>query len=215
VTEADRYGPARQHLAAADPRLAALIAARPGYDPRAGLAGLTALDPFGVLLFQIVGQQISVVAARAILGRIAALFGDRLPDPADVLAADPDQLLATGVSHRKAATIRAAARLFVDEHLDRDTLGRMTDERVEAVLTALPGIGTWTAQGFLVVALDRPDAFPAGDLAIRRAIRAVFGLDHLPNEREARERAERWRPYRALAAGYLIGWDAEQRSGTG
>jgi DNA-3-methyladenine glycosylase II len=89
----------------------------------------------------------------------------------------------------------------------------MSDADIERTLTAVPGIGTWTVQGFLVIALDRPDAFPAGDLGIRRAVRDLYGLGALPGEEEVRSRAEAWRPYRALAAGYLISWDAMRRSG--
>ena len=80
----------------------------------------------------------------------------------------------------------------------------MTDEEVEAALTELPGIGPWTAHGFLLVALDRPDVFLTGDLALRRAVRRAYGLDHSPSEEEMHELAERWRPYRSLAVSYLF-----------
>jgi DNA-3-methyladenine glycosylase II len=80
----------------------------------------------------------------------------------------------------------------------------MTDDEVVAALTDVPGIGTWTAHGFLLVALDRPDVFLPGDLALRRAIQRVYGLDHTPTEDELVDLAERWRPYRSLAVGYLF-----------
>ena len=80
----------------------------------------------------------------------------------------------------------------------------MTDDEVEAALTEVPGIGPWTARGFLLVALDRPDVFLSGDLALRRAMQRAYGLDHLPTEGEMVEVAERWRPYRSLAVSYLF-----------
>jgi len=83
-------------------------------------------------------------------------------------------------------------------------LSQMTDDEVEAVLTQVPGIGTWTAHGFLLVALDRPDVFLPGDLALRRAIQRAYRLDHPPTEDEMLELAERWRPYRSLAVSYLF-----------
>ncbi len=203
-----RYATARAHLANADPRMATLVAARPDYDPRAALAELPTMDPFGVLLFQIIGQQISVPATRAILARLVTASSGRLPGPADLLQQDPAVLLAAGLSARKAATMRAAAEAFLRHGLSDATLQRMADAQIVDALTTVPGIGTWTVQGFLVIALDRPDAFPAGDLAIRRAIRDLYHLDDLPSEEETEQRAENWRPYRALAAGYLISWDA-------
>lgn len=169
------------------------------------------MDPFGVLVFQVIGQQISIPATQTILGRVMDRFGGRLPTPAAVLATDAGVLRDAGVSVRKAATIRALAQVVTDMHLDEAALARMTDEEIEGALTKVPGIGTWTVQGFLVIALDRPDAFPAGDLGIRRAIRDLYDLDHLPTGDEARARAEAWRPHRALAASCLIDWDAERQ----
>jgi DNA-3-methyladenine glycosylase II len=80
----------------------------------------------------------------------------------------------------------------------------MTDDEVEAALTEVPGIGPWSAHGFLLVALDRPDVFLSGDLALRRAIERLYGFDHLPTEEEMVQLAERWRPYRSLAVSYLF-----------
>lgn len=208
----DRYEAGRTHLADSDSRFRVLIAERPDYDPHAALADLTRLNSFGVLIFQIIGQQISVPATRVILSRVLDLFGKRPPSPVEVLATEVSTFITAGVSARKAATIHDAAALFVKLHLDDETLAGMTDNEVEKILAEVRGIGPWTVQGFLVIALDRPDAFPAGDLAIRRAIREMYGLAGLPSEGEVLARAEAWRPYRALAAGYLISWDAERRA---
>src|SRR5689334_5025635 len=110
----DPYLEARHFLAAADRRLGALVARRPDYDPHAALTELPAMEPFGVLLFQIIGQQISVAATRAILARFIAAAGGRLPAPAELLRLAPEAFTAAGVSRRKAATMRAAAQQFLD-----------------------------------------------------------------------------------------------------
>ena len=110
----------------------------------------------------------------------------------------------SGLSTRKGATLRALAERFVDGRLSDEALARMTDDEVEAALTEVPGIGPWTAHGFLLVALDRPDVFLPGDIALRRAIQRLYGFDHVPPEDEMIEIADRWRPYRSLAVSYLF-----------
>jgi len=195
---------ARAFLRKADPVLGRMIDARPDFRPRAWLDELPPLDAFGTLIFQVAGQQLSVRATRAIVSRIEEHFGGRLPSPAELLAADPDVLRASGLSARKGETLRALAERFVDGRVSDEALSKMTDEDVEAVLTEVPGIGPWTAHGFLLVALDRPDVFLSGDVALRRAIQRAYGLDHAPTEDEMLEVAERWRPYRSLAVGYLF-----------
>jgi DNA-3-methyladenine glycosylase II len=205
VTEAavaDRT--ARAFLRKADPVLGRIIDAHPDFRPRAWLDELPPLDAFGTLIFQVAGQQLSVRATRAIVSRIEEHFGGRLPSPAELLAADPDVLRASGLSARKGATLRALAERFVDGRLSDEALSHMTDDEVEAVLTEVPGIGPWTTHGFLLVALDRPDVFLSGDVALRRAIQREYGLDHPPTEEEMLELAERWRPYRSLAVSYLF-----------
>jgi DNA-3-methyladenine glycosylase II len=195
---------AREFLRKADPVLARLIDARPDFRPRAWLDELPPLDAFQTLIFQVAGQQLSVRSTRAILSRLEEHFGGRLPSAAELLAADPQVLRDSGMSTRKGMTLRALAERFVDGRLSDEALARMTDEEVEAALTQIPGIGLWTARGFLLVALDRPDVFLTGDLALRHAIERLYGLDHLPTEEETLELAERWRPYRSLAVSYLF-----------
>jgi DNA-3-methyladenine glycosylase II len=195
---------ARAFLRKADPVLGQIIDAHPDFRPRAWLEELPPLDAFGTLIFQVAGQQLSVRATRTIVSRLEEHFGGRLPSPADLLAADPDVLRASGLSARKGETLRALAERFVDGRFSEEALSHMTDDEVVAALTEVPGIGTWTAHGFLLVALDRPDVFLPGDLALRRAIRRVYGLDHTPTEDEMLELAERWRPYRSLAVSYLF-----------
>jgi DNA-3-methyladenine glycosylase II len=100
--------------------------------------------------------------------------------------------------------LRALAERFVDGRLSDAALAGMTDEEVEAALTEVPGIGPWSAHGFLLVALDRPDVFLSGDIALRRVIQRVYGFDHVPTEDELVQISDRWRPYRSLAVSYLF-----------
>ena len=118
-------------------------------------------------------------------------------------------LRASGLSARKGATLRSLAERFVDRRLSDKTLSRLTDDEVEATLTEVPGIGPWTAHGFLIVALDRPDVLLPGDLALRRAVERAYGFDHLPTQDEMVELADRWRPYRSLAVSYLFASEYE------
>ncbi|MEA2607479.1 MAG: DNA-3-methyladenine glycosylase, partial [Chloroflexota bacterium] len=170
---------ARESLRRADPVLARIIDARPDFRPRAWTQDLPALDGFSTLIFQVIGQQLSVRATRTILGRLEQHFGGRLPSPAQMLAADPEVVRSSGLSARKTATLREVAQRFEDGRLSDDALSGMSDDDVVAALTSIPGIGPWTAHGFLLVALDRPDVFLTGDLALRRAIERAYGFDHV------------------------------------
>jgi DNA-3-methyladenine glycosylase II len=165
---------------------------------------LPTLDAFGTLIFQVAGQQLSVRATRTILSRVKAHFGGHLPSPAELLVTGPGVLRESGLSVRKGATLIALAERFADGRLSDEALARMTDDEVETTLTAIPGIGPWTAHGFLLVALDRPDVFLPGDIALRRAIQRAYGFDHVPSEEELGQIADRWRPYRSLAVSYLF-----------
>ena len=142
-----------EFLRHADPVLRRLIDAHPDFRPRAWLEDLPPLDAFGTLIFQVVGQQLSVSATRTIVARLQQRFGG---------------------------------------------------DEIETVLTEVPGIGPWTAHGFLIVALDRPDVLLSGDLALRRGVQRAYGFDHSPTDDEMVRLAERWRPYRSLAVGYLF-----------
>jgi DNA-3-methyladenine glycosylase II len=195
---------ARSQLRRADPVLARLIDVRPDFDPRAFLAQLPRMDLFGALLFQVVGQQLSVAATRHTLARIQALFGGQLPAPAELLHADPGELRRAGLSGRKVATLRDLARRLTDGRLELAVLSSLPDEELLAELTAIPGIGPWTVQGAMILALGREDVVLPGDLALRKAVRQAYQLDHLPTPDEVLDIAERWRPYRSLATTYLF-----------
>jgi DNA-3-methyladenine glycosylase II len=194
----------RAYLRGADPVLARLIDERPDFDPRAWLAQLPPMDLYGALLFQVTGQQLSVPATRRTLARIQDLFGGHLPAPAELLGVDPGQLRAAGLSWRKISTLRDLAGRLTDGRLDQDALSALTDEEIMAELTAIAGIGPWTVQGALLVALGREDVVLPGDLALRKAVQATYQLGHLPTQQEVLDIAEKWRPYRSLATSYLF-----------
>ncbi len=180
--------------AAPTPCSAALIDAdRPA--PRlARRAGPDRDDHYGALVRTITGQQLSVLAARAIYGRLTDRFGGRAPTPQEILADDPEELrAAAGLSRAKVGYLRSLAEHVISGELELERLDELSDEEVIAELTAVKGIGQWTAHMFLMFHLDRPDVLPVGDLGIRRAIERAYGLDGAP--RRGRDGADR----RALA----------------
>jgi DNA-3-methyladenine glycosylase II len=203
---------ARAYLRDADPVLAKLIAERPDFDPRRWITELPPMDLFGALLFQIVGQQLSVAATRRTLARIEERFGGRLPSAAEVLDTDPAQFRDAGLSWRKISTLRELAARMSDGRIDPDAVAALADDELIARLTEISGIGPWTAQGALIIALGREDVVLPGDLALRKAVRSTYGLDHLPAEDEVLAIAEKWRPYRSLATAYLFSAAFEEGS---
>ncbi len=170
-------------------------------DPR---RGRPPTDHYGALVRSIVGQQLSTKAARAIYTRLTEYFGGRTPTPAEVLAADPDEMrAAAGLSRAKVGFLRSLAEHVLDGSLELDRLDDLSDEEVIAELVAVKGLGEWTAHMFLMFHLQRPDVVAVGDLGIRRAIMLRYGLDELPTPGEVAELGEAWRPYRTLACLYL------------
>ena len=196
---------ARAYLHNADPVLARLIDDRPVFDPQAWRARrLPRMDLYGALLFQVTGQQLSVPATRRTLARIEALFDGHLPSPAELLGVEPSQLREAGLSWRKINTLRDLAERLSDGRLNQTVLSSLPDDELMAQLTAIPGIGPWTVQGALLIALDREDVVLPGDLALRKAVQAAYQLDHLPTQPELLAIADKWRPYRSLATSYLF-----------
>ena len=195
---------AQDHLSKVDPVISRLIARRPDFDPHAWLDELPPMDLFGSLLFQVTGQQLSVAATRRTVERLTALFGGHLPSPEELLAAEPDDLRAAGLSWRKVNTLRDLAARLSDGRLDVERLSKLPDEEFITELTTVPGIGPWTAQGALLVALRREDVVLPGDLALRKAVRDAYHLDHLPSQDEVLQIAEKWRPFRSVATSYLF-----------
>jgi DNA-3-methyladenine glycosylase II len=195
---------ARSHLRGADPVLARLIEEQPDFDPRAWVAQLPPMDLYGALLFQVTGQQLSVAATRHTLARIEALFGGHLPAPTELLSVDPGSLREAGLSWRKIGTLRDLAGRLTDGRLNADVLSGLPDDELMAELTAIPGIGPWTVQGAMLIALGREDVVLPGDLALRKAVQAAYQLGHLPTQQEVLDIADSWRPYRSLATSYLF-----------
>lgn len=187
------------HLRAVDPVLARLIG-----DAAPPPVRLPTGDPYGALMRVICGQQLSVAAARAIYGRLVERFGGRPPAPEELLAEDPDELRqAVGLSRAKTVTLRALAEDVVDGRLDFAHLAALGDDELIAALSAVKGIGEWTAQIYLIAELGRPDVLAVGDLGIRRAVERAYGLDDLPTRDGLIALAEPWRPYRTTACSVL------------
>ncbi|HYB23968.1 MAG TPA: DNA-3-methyladenine glycosylase 2 family protein [Solirubrobacteraceae bacterium] len=161
-------------------------------------------DHYGALVRAITGQQLSVLAARAIYNRLTARFDGRPPTPAEILADDPEELrAAAGLSRAKVGYLRSLAEHVSSGELELERLDELTDEQVIAELTAVKGLGVWTAHMFLMFHLERPDVLAVGDLGIRRAIERAYGLDAIPDATTIERIAEPWRPHRTLACRYL------------
>jgi DNA-3-methyladenine glycosylase II len=194
---------ATEHLRASDPVLAGLID-RVGKLPTARQGRPELDDHYGALVRTIVGQQLSVLAARAIYGRLTERFGGRPPTPQEILADEPEELrAAAGLSRAKVGFLRSLAEHALSGELELERLNELDDDAVIAELVAVKGIGEWSAHMFLMFHLDRPDVLAVGDLGIRRAIEIAYGLGELPKPEQMEQIAEPWRPHRTLACRYL------------
>ncbi|HEX2070638.1 MAG TPA: DNA-3-methyladenine glycosylase [Thermoleophilaceae bacterium] len=191
-----------EHLAACDPVLGALVSGHGPLDEKERRRGRPD-DAYGALLRAIVGQQLSVKAARTIYDRLCSLYGDRTPTPAELIATDPEQLRTVGLSRAKAAYLRDLAEHVEDGRLDLERLPDLPDDDVSAQLIAIKGLGRWTVDMFLMFHLRRPDVLPVGDLGIRRAVQIAYGLDELPDAAALTRIAKPWQPHRTLACLYL------------
>jgi DNA-3-methyladenine glycosylase II len=192
-----------------DSTLAAAAAELGGRDPalarivdRYGLPPMWAREPgFATLVHLILEQQVSLASALAAFNRLAVAV-DPLT-PAGLLRLDDEQMLAIGFSRQKARYARALAAAVLDGSLDLDGLPELDDDAVDAALTIVPGIGPWTATIYRLMVLLRPDAWPIHDIALAQAIAETRGLDQRPAADEMHGLAERWRPWRAVAARIL------------
>ena len=160
-------------------------------------------DAYGTLVRSIVGQQLSTKAAATIYGRVLELFEGHTPAPRQLLKVDPDRLRAAGLSRAKVVYLRDLAQHVEDGALELELLPELPDEEVADQLTAIKGLGRWTADMFLMFHLGRPDILPVGDQGIRRAIQVEYGLRKLPDAKRMRKIARPWHPYRTLACLYL------------
>jgi len=191
------------HLRRSDPVLAKVIAAV-GKLPDGREGRPNREDHYGALVRAIAGQQLSVKAARSIYGRLTDRFDGRPPTPEEILADEPEELrAAAGLSRAKVGYLRSLAEHTLTGELELERLDELDDDTVIAELTAVKGLGVWTAHMFLMFHLDRPDVLPVGDLGIRRAIERAYELDELPDAAAMEEIALPWRPHRTLACRYL------------
>lgn len=186
---------ARKALAAVDPALAALEAVTPPFAWRVGLAG------FPGLLKMVVQQQVSLASAAAIWARVEAGLPEMTPER--VIERDQAYLLSLGLSRPKARYVHAIAQAHLDGACDFEALPAMSDEAAIAALTAITGVGRWTAEVYLMFTQGRLDIFPAGDVALQEALRWADRAEVRPTEKQAYRRAELWRPYRGVAAHLL------------
>ena len=198
----------REELAASDPVMADLIGRLGPLDLDKRLRRRKEerpADAFGALLRSIVGQQLSTKAARAIYLRMLDLF-DGPPTPEAMLALTEDDLRGVGFSRRKVEYVHDLAAHVLDGSLELDRLESLDDEQAIAEISAVRGLGRWTAEVFLLLHLGRPDVIVSGDLGIRKAIMLDDGLDAMPTPKEVQARADPWRPNRSLACLYL--WES-------
>lgn len=189
------YAKALRSLTLEDPRLARILAERgdpPFWTHPPGFAGLV----IGIL-----GQQVSLESANAVFAKLTSAIGTVTPER--FLALSDDALRAMGFSRQKAAYVRGVARAVGEGAIDFDALERQDDRAVRAQLVALKGIGPWTADVYLLFAMRRPDAWPSGDLALIKAIHEVRVTRAPISSARADAVAERWRPWRAVAARLL------------
>ena len=203
LRQADRWAEGRTLLRAADPRMAALVDARPQLDPDAFFDTWPS-ELWSALVGQVIGQQISLAAALAIRGRLQALCGGRLPTPAELLAIDADTLRAVGLSQAKTVYLHDLAGRRDDGRLDLARLRALDDDAARDELTQIKGVGRFTADGVLLLTLRRADIWPAADLALRRSVALVWELDGPLSLAEVDAVGERFRPWRTLAAVYLL-----------
>jgi DNA-3-methyladenine glycosylase II len=192
-------GSIREHveaLAKREPAFAGVIARHGVPEPRTSDRGAQ------TLLRTIVGQQVSVAAARSMWAKLEAAFGSP-PDLERLLAATDEELRAAGMSRQKSGYIRSLAGLVLSGELDLENLPQ-DDEEAIALLTKIKGIGRWSAEIYLLFAEGRADVFPAGDLAVLIELGRLMGLPEKPSEKQLREMAEQWRPYRGAAA--VLAW---------
>ena len=193
------YARARRHLMRHDPVLGRLV-------KKVGACGLASahdMDRFGLLVRSIVSQQLSAKAAMTIHGRILAALGAERATPEALLSIEEDRLRACGLSRAKVASVRDLATKVTAGSLSLESLDALDDEAVIEAMTAVRGIGRWSAEMFLIFRLGRPDILPVGDVGVQRAMRALYGLRKHPSPARMTELARPWRPYRSVACWYL------------
>lgn len=194
----DDIAAARRALVAADPALVRVDAQTPPLEWRLRVGG------FEGLFRMIVEQQVSVASAASVWARLREGMGGITPEL--LLAHDLEQLRGMGLSRQKATYGQGIARAQIAGEIDLEHLANLDDEAAIASLTALKGVGLWTAEAYLMMCEGRLDVFPGGDVALQEAIRWADGAEVRPDQKGAYARAEIWRPYRAVATHMLWAW---------
>ncbi|TSC77396.1 MAG: DNA-3-methyladenine glycosylase II [Parcubacteria group bacterium Gr01-1014_33] len=186
------------HLQTADPILGQVIA-------KITLASRKPnRDYFYVLAREIMRQQLSGASADAIENRFCALFGSGgFPLPKKILAMPDEKIRSAGLSYPKVKYIKCLAKAVLDNTLDLDRISACSDEKVIVSLTQVKGIGRWTAEMFLMFALNRPDVFSYGDQGLKNAMRRLYKMRNHPTQKRAAQISNRWKPHRTLACRYL------------
>jgi DNA-3-methyladenine glycosylase II len=196
VRTVDSINAAVDELARREKAFAAVLERHGRPEPRVSEPGAT------TLLRTIVGQQVSVAAARSMWAKLEAAYGSP-PDLAKILKASDEELRLAGLSRQKAGYARSLAGLVLSGELKLDQLPQ-DDEEAIALLTRIKGIGRWSAEIYLLFAEGRTDVWPAGDLAVQVEIGKLLGLEGKPTEKQLRELAEAWRPHRGAVA--VLAW---------
>jgi DNA-3-methyladenine glycosylase II len=186
-----------EHLRQCDPILAATIDKVGPLEERGD-----AESHFHALVRIIVGQQLSVAVARAIWNRVEAHFGASFT-PQAVAAMSAEDGKSLGLSRMKTIYLQSLAAHFLEGKLEIERLETLPDEEIIAEITAVKGLGLWSADMFLMFHLGRPDILPVGDLGIREAFKRLYNLEERPDAAKMEELAAPWRPYRTLASRYL------------
>jgi DNA-3-methyladenine glycosylase II len=187
------------HLRGVDSKLAAVIGRVGAYDaPRRS-------DPYAALVRAILFQQLAGAAANAIQKRFFALYGpdDQTPSPPQLLETTDEQFRGAGVSRQKTGYLRDLAAHVADGRLNLTELPSLSDEEVIERVTAVKGLGEWSAHMFLMFHLGRPDVLPIGDLGVRHGMRITYGLPELPTPKEALAIGAPWAPFRSVGSWYM------------
>ncbi|MGH7196835.1 MAG: DNA-3-methyladenine glycosylase family protein [Candidatus Saccharimonadales bacterium] len=197
---------AANHLLANDAVLAPIIKAH----------GLCTIEPhsnyYHELVDSIISQQLSIKAAATIAGRFRDLFGGKFPSPEEILTKDTEELRTVGLSRAKATYVRDLAQHIIDGELDIENLPHLSNEEIIRELTAVKGIGEWTAHMFLMFSLGRLDVLAVGDLGIRNGVMRLYGLPTLPDASGVRAIAlqNNWHPYETIACWYV--WKSQDNA---
>lgn len=195
----DQLQTAQKHLCKADPLLKELIA-------RYGDCSITPhTDYYHELVDAIISQQLSVKAGATIFSRFLGLFDGKMPTPEQIIAIDTEKIRGVGCSYSKAAYIKDLAQHITDGRLDLAHVTTLPNDTVIEQLTAVKGIGEWSAHMFMIFSLGRLDILPTGDLGVRKAMMRLYALPEMPKpiEMTAVAEANHWAPYQSIASWYL------------